>query len=51
MFFLIKYPDNPFDYVANGEKGTCIPLKPLHGLLIELDEYVDVAVYQAHSTI
>lgn len=30
MFLLIKDLDNPFDYVANGETGTEISLKPIY---------------------
>jgi hypothetical protein len=32
MIYLIKDLDNPFDYKANGETGTEVPLKPLHDL-------------------
>jgi hypothetical protein len=30
MFLLIKDLDNPFDYVANGETGTEVSLKPIY---------------------
>jgi hypothetical protein len=40
MFFLIKDLDNPFDYSEKGESGTEIPLKPIHDLEIELNEFI-----------
>ncbi len=39
MFLLIKDLDNPFDYSANDEKGTEIPLKPIHDLKTVLNDY------------
>jgi hypothetical protein len=40
MVFLIRDLDNPFDYEANGESGTEIPLKPLHDLNSELKDFI-----------
>jgi len=39
MFFLIKDIDNPFDYCANGERGTEVSLKPIHDLKSELNDF------------
>lgn len=39
MFLLIKDLDNPFDYTANGERGTEISLKPIRDLIAEFDVY------------
>ncbi len=37
MFLLIKDLDNPFDYTANGERGTEISLKPIRDLRAEFE--------------
>ena len=39
MFLLIKDLDNPFDYTANGERGTEISLKPIRDLIPEFDAF------------
>jgi hypothetical protein len=38
MINLIKDLDNPFDYSEHGEKGTEISLKPLHDLIVRINE-------------
>ena len=39
MVFLIVDLDNPFDYYEKGESGTEIPLKPIHDLVTEMNEF------------
>ena len=39
MFLLIKDLDNPFDYTANGERGTEISLKPIRDLIAEFNAF------------
>ncbi|MCL5949714.1 MAG: hypothetical protein M1490_04475 [Candidatus Bathyarchaeota archaeon] len=38
MVILIKDLDNPFDYANHGEKGTEVSLKPIHDLIIRINE-------------
>ena len=40
MILLIKDLDNPFEYSENGERGTEIPLKPLHDVASKLNDAV-----------
>ncbi len=40
MILLIKDLDNPFDYSANGESGTEIPLKPIQDLDSAMKELI-----------
>ena len=39
MVLLIRDLDNPFDYSFNGERGTEIPLKPIHDLKIAMNDF------------
>lgn len=38
MLFLIKDLDNPFDYSEHGENGTEVSIKPIHDLIVRLDD-------------
>jgi len=40
MVLLIRDLDNPFDYSANGESGTEIPLKPIHDFKIAMNDFL-----------
>jgi uncharacterized protein YutD len=42
MFLLIKDLDDPFDYAINGETGTEVSLKPIHDLLADYEDQLNL---------
>jgi uncharacterized protein YutD len=42
MFLLIKDLDDPFDYANNGERGTEVSLKPIHDLIADYDDQLNL---------